>query len=447
MTTTTKEPRGSEKFLLAGRDVPWGKASLAIAANWIWAPALFVAAQQGYQHGWVGVFWFTVPNVLCLVLFGFVFKRAREVFPDGVTLSGLASKQYSSRVQKVYLGTLAGLATCSLAVQMVAGGAVLAELTPIPYPVITLALAVVAVAYSVRSGLSASLVAKVIGMSLIALLGVGLALTTLGVAGLGTLAEGLTGIGRDMTSLTSGAGTGVFWAFGLSTSIGLISGPFGDQSFWQIGFSIRSAREARRAFLVGAGIFALAPLGMSILGFLAAGASLKVDDPQLTNLTALLHWLPGWVVVPFVIYIVAGLLSTLDSQLCSVSSLVGHDLSKGRAPASAVRYGRMAMIFFAVLAVLIANLPGIAVVQLFIFYGTLRASTLVPTILAVYLPAERLNEKVTFWSILSALVLALPVSAYGNLTGTVPAIVEGSLAVIAISGVPSVIAALRPPRA
>lgn len=108
-------------FLLAGRKAGWVKTGFSIAATWIWAPALFVAAQQGYEHGWVGVFWFTVPNVACLVVFAWFAQRARRMFPEGFTLSSAAGSMYSTRVQKLYLVALVGLAVCSFAVQLLAG--------------------------------------------------------------------------------------------------------------------------------------------------------------------------------------------------------------------------------------------------------------------------------------------------------------------------------------
>src|SRR5699024_9541520 len=75
-----------EGFLLGNRQVGWVRSGFSIAATWIWAPALFVAAQQGYENGWVGVFWFTVPNVACLMIFAWFARRARDRFPDGFTL-------------------------------------------------------------------------------------------------------------------------------------------------------------------------------------------------------------------------------------------------------------------------------------------------------------------------------------------------------------------------
>ena len=69
--------RGHQKnraeFLVAGRSLGVWLAALSIAASWIWAPALFVASQKAYDQGLPGVFWFTFPNVLSLVLVGYPF--------------------------------------------------------------------------------------------------------------------------------------------------------------------------------------------------------------------------------------------------------------------------------------------------------------------------------------------------------------------------------------
>lgn len=250
-------------------------------------------------------------------------------------------------------------------------------------------------------------------------------------AGLGNVAAGLAGVEGNMTSLITGPGAGVFWSFGLATSIGLLSGPFGDQSFWQRAWAIREG-EVKRAFVVGAGIFAIVPLTMSVLGFAAAGSGLVVNNPQLTNLEAILHWLPGWVVVPFLFFILSGLTSTLDSNLCSVASLAGHDLTD--APDKVVRNARWAMVALAVAATLLANLPGLAIVQLFVFYGTLRASTLLPTVLMLSW-RKAIHEAGVFWGVVAALAVGVPLAAYGNLLGGgVPFIVGGALATLALSG-------------
>lgn len=418
-------------YLVADRQVGWRPAAFSIAATWIWAPALFVAAQQGYTNGWVGVFWFTVPNVACLVVFAFFAARIRRKYPEGFTLSGYVRDRLSSRAHKAYLVAFGLLAVCSFAVQLLAGGLIVATLTGLPFLLVTLILTGTVVAYSLRSGLGASIRTDYAQMVIIAVVGLVLAPWVVLEAGLGTVAAGLTGVEGNMTSLITGPGAGVFWSFGLATSIGLLSGPFGDQSFWQRAWAVKE-RDVKKAFVAGAAIFAVVPLTMSLLGFAAAGSGVLVDNPQLTNLQAILQWLPAWTVIPFLWFILSGLTSTLDSNLCSVASLAGHDLT--RADHNVVRNARWAMVLLAVVATALANAPGLLIVQLFVFYGTLRASTLLPTVLMLSW-RKAIHEAGVFWGVVAALAVGVPLAAYGNILGGGPAfIVGGALATLALSG-------------
>ena len=76
-----------ESYLVANRKLNSTEAGFSIAATWIWAPALFVASQQAYNNGWVGVFYFTVPNILTLVLFAYLGQKVRNKYKKAFTLS------------------------------------------------------------------------------------------------------------------------------------------------------------------------------------------------------------------------------------------------------------------------------------------------------------------------------------------------------------------------
>lgn len=65
----TKKEKNVERFCVGSRSENWLMSALSIAATWIWAPALFVSTEKAYSTGWVGLFWFLVPNALCLVIF------------------------------------------------------------------------------------------------------------------------------------------------------------------------------------------------------------------------------------------------------------------------------------------------------------------------------------------------------------------------------------------
>ncbi len=78
------------------------QSAMSIAATWIWAPALFVSAEKAYINGVVGVFWFLVPNILCLLIFIPYALKIREQMPKGYTLAGYMEYKYSKRVGNVY---------------------------------------------------------------------------------------------------------------------------------------------------------------------------------------------------------------------------------------------------------------------------------------------------------------------------------------------------------
>lgn len=65
----TKKENNIEKFCVGNRNAGWMVSALSIAATWIWAPALFTSTENAYIKGFAGLFWFLVPNVLCLILF------------------------------------------------------------------------------------------------------------------------------------------------------------------------------------------------------------------------------------------------------------------------------------------------------------------------------------------------------------------------------------------
>lgn len=367
----TKKEKNVERFCVGSRSENWLMSALSIAATWIWAPALFVSTEKAYSTGWVGLFWFLVPNALCLVIFIPFAKKIRKEMPEGMTLSGYMKEKYKSDgVKRVYLFQLIGLSVLSTGVQLLAGSQILSAVTGISFKTMTILLACIAISYSLFSGIKASMLTDAIQM--VFMLVACSLFVIFGVRNTGTLGiiQGLSGISGDCTTLFSGKGVEIFLAFGLPTTIGLLSGPFGDQSFWQRVFAVKKEKLGR-AFLLGAVLFAVVPLSMGILGFMGAGAGYQAQNLGIINFELIRHFFPSWAVLPFLFMIVSGLLSTVDSNLCAVSSLT-TDIAGGKD----IRKTRSAMAVLLIAGILIANIPGITVTHLFLFYGTLRASTL-----------------------------------------------------------------------
>lgn len=425
----TRKENDIEKFCVGNRNTSWMVSALSVAATWIWAPALFTSTENAYTKGFAGLFWFLVPNVLCLILFIPFAKKIREEMPEGITLSGyMYGKYHSKAVKNTYLFQLSALSALSTGVQLLAGSKILSMLTGIPFAVMTVIMAVIAFSYSQFSGIKASILTDAVQMVFMLTVSIGFAV--FGVkngGGFETLITGLGGAAGDAGSLFSKRGWEIFLGFGLPTTIGLISGPFGDQCFWQRAFCVKKDRIGR-AFLVGALLFGIVPLSMGILGFVGAGMEFVAADTGIINFELISTLFPAWAVIPFLFMIVSGLLSTIDSNLCAISSLT-TDISKKKT----LRKTKSAMVLLLAVGIAVANIPGLTVTHLFLMYGTLRAATLLPTIFT--LKGVKLTSQGVVAGIISALIIGLPIFGYGNIQGIAAYKTAGSLLTVILSGV------------
>lgn len=422
----TKNERNIESFCVGNRNTGPLMSALSIAATWIWAPALFTSAENAYSKGFAGLFWFLVPNIVCLILFIPFAVRIRQEMPEGITLSGYMYSKYKSlAVRNIYLFQLGALSVLSTAVQLLAGSKILSLLTDIPFWVMIVIIAVIAFSYAQFSGIRASILTDSIQM--LFMLAISICFVYFGLKdGIQPLIQGIGGINKDGRSLFSSKGAEIFMGFGLPATIGLISGPFGDQSFWQRAFCVRKDKVGT-AFFVGAILFGIVPLSMGILGFIGAGIGYRALDVGTVNFEIINMLFPKWVVIPFLFMIISGLLSTIDSNLCAVSSLTTDILkTKGIGKIKA------AMILLLLLGIIIANIPGLTVTHLFLFYGTLRASTLLPTVLT--LKGVKLSPTGVVAGVFAALVIGLPIFAYGNINNIAIYKTIGSLVTVILSG-------------
>lgn len=431
-----KREQTKEEFLVANRCAPWLLTAFSMAATWVWAPSMFTAAEKAYTQGFAGVFWFVVPNVLTLVLFAFFANKMRKLRPEGWTFSDYIREKYSNRAHNMFLVESFGLQICSLAVQLLAGATIFHKVTGLPFFWTTIILVSIPLLYSLTRGIRGNIASDFVKMGFIAIvLLLGLPIMTSN-AGADTFFNGLGGLTGEYRHLFDSTGIAVMLSFGLPTTIGLLSGTFGDQMFWQRVFCVRP-NHVKRTMVTAAFIFAIVPVSLSCFGFFAAGAHLPIADTQLVNVGAVIAFTPKWFLYLFFLLILSGLISTVDSILCAVSSVAGHDIvnrieEKTGRKLDSVAIARITMVLVSICAVCVANIPGITITYLFLFYGTLRSSVMLPTIFAI--KGYKMSESGLFYGILASLAVGLPIFAIGNLNGWVPMIVSGSLLTIGLSG-------------
>src|SRR3989338_2601239 len=434
-----------EGFLVAGRNVPWWLNGPSIAASWIFAGALFVSVQMAYEKGLAGIFWFTFPNVIALGLFAIVGTKIRERFHSGFTLPEFILRTLDSRrVHKLILIPFFFGQLVAVAFNVVAGGAIVSFLTGIPLTTVMIILIIITLTYTMISGLEASIVTDFVQLVFI-ILGITIIVpwAIFSAGGPSAVATGLSGLHgtRDIFD------PAIAFSFGLVSSIGLISQTLTDQQYWQRVFASKS-KDLKRAFLFGAILFAIVPLGLSSLGFLAANQDLGIalppeTDMALIGIITIKNLIHVSVAAVYMVIMLSGLTSTIDSAMAATASLWVTDgapyftkKSMTGDPKIAIRQARFAMIGISMaglaLAYLAHSVAGFGLKQLFLISISVAASTSVPVLFVLYY--NKVSERGVFWGVLLSLLIGMPLFIYANYINNEILIALASLSMITISG-------------
>jgi len=456
--------RSIQGFLVAGRNVKWWLGAVSIAASWIWAPALFVSVQQAYQQGLAGIFWFTFPNIIALLIFIWLAPKIRAKMPYGYTLPQyIKYRLQSEKVHKIYLLPYFFYQLMAVTVQLFAGGTLVSLLTGIPLLNTMLIMLVIVLVYSFISGLESSIVTDFIQFIII-FVGIIIVIPWVisSAGGWSAVSAGFGGVSGNFRNIFD---PGVAFSFGIVTAIGLIAGAISDQQYWQRAFAIKK-KNLVPSFAFGAIIFGIVPVVLSSLGFLAANSASGISlptgvDVSMIGIATVSEFLPAGVLVLFVIMLLSALFSTLDSGLNATSSLFVTDVMKftdrekeimkkfdkkidlseeeeqlhKKIDRKGVQGSRWAMFIIGLLGLLVAlaanYIPGFGLQQLWWVFNTIAACVVVPTILSLYW--NKLDARGVFWGVLTAFVIGIPLFVYGNVINNPFWIVGSSLFIIAIS--------------
>ena len=362
----------NSNFILYKNASDWTYAA-SIASTWVWAPALFVASSKAFLTGATGFLWFLIPNVLTLVLFAVIATYASS----GFSLTDVISK---AGKPQVYLHGVMSIALLlgSTAVQLTGLYTLVAEWFSLSKATTSIAISCVALAMVYSGGLKSCIrtdLVKYIILLVCGLLLAGNAVST------GTF-NGFSGY-LEPTFMQETL------AFGITTAIGLFTAPYVDQTFWQRVHSIERKRIVP-IFCKAALLFALVPIMFGTVGFFSTG------DAAWSIATAT----EGVWSCVLGIGVFAALLSTLDSNLCSISAFTWN---KDKNDASNVNLSRLAMIGLLLVSNILFISTDYSITQWFLLYGTLRTCAFVPTVLIIF---DRYDAKRLFIGTLIAAVVA-----------------------------------------
>jgi len=375
---------------------------------------------QAYTKGLPGIFWFTAPNILCFFVFTLIAIRLRRLIPNGYSFPDfIAEKRFPNqkRTHLAYLAVYFGYQLGAIVINSLAGGSLLYAISGLNIQLAIVLFAAIPLAYTLGTGLKASIITDAIQMLMV--LGITFVLVPwclIESGGLNSVSQGVGGIDGTHSSLFD---PWIAFAIGIPMTLGLISGPIGDQMFFQRAMAT-DERNIAKTFIYGALLFSIVPILLSLLGFIAVPlvqqGLIQIQDPQIVGLEVITYLLPKVAVYAFTFMAFAGLLSTIDSSMVAISSLATVDiyrryLNPGATDAALLKFSRLSMIGLTALG------SGIALLQpkllwVFLIYGALASAGFFPIVLSLYW--KKLSARGAFWAISLSLLIGTPLSIYAN---------------------------------
>jgi SSS family solute:Na+ symporter len=348
----SRRSRTEADYLLAGRRLNLGLASFMVFATWFGAEACIGAAGKVYAEGLGGSIADPFAYTICLLLMGFVF--AVPLWRRGLTtLADLFRQRYSPGVERLAVLLMVPTSVIWAAAQVRALGQVISATSTFDVELAIAIAAGVVVVYTVYGGLFANAVTDLVqGIALM----IGLIVLLVVILQVSGGSEVFSRIEPDRLQFTGGPDASFLtqlekWAIP-------VIGSALAQELVAIMLGSRSAQTARRAALLGGGIYFLFGLIPVAIGLIALPLLPNLAEPeQLLPRLAQAHLST----LPFILFIgamTAAILSTVSAALLAAAALTEHNLVVPLAPAltplAKVRIARTAVALFGLIAYLLA---------------------------------------------------------------------------------------------
>jgi len=386
-----------EHFLVADRKVGGLFGAFAVAASWIWAPALFVSTQVGYQWGYSGLFWFTLPNMLALMLFAPVANRIRHVLPTGFSYIGfIRNKGGYFRELQLFIQLLVQVLCC--AIQLTAGAELITLISGTSYTAIICVMVAAPLCYCLIAGLVSSVLIDCIKYFVI-IGSIGLIYLNL------PLSHNIPALIHckfnpfDQTMLLQ---------FGLASCLTLIFGIFSNHQQWQRAFAADYS-QVRKIFSSAGFLHGIVTFSLGTLGVLIYQSGYVTHHLQTVGAEYIAQNMVPFFLATFIVMVLSGLCATIGSAMCAFGSLYATEIATKQDPVIA---SRQAIVVLSILAALVAIFR-VPLITLWMFCGFIRLGTATPTIGSIF--SKKLSGKVGTVAIITSIVVSTPLFIYGSI--------------------------------
>ena len=409
----SRKQENADDYMTAGNRIGFGVSAASMTATWIWASSMYASVTAGYTYGVSGPIHYGLWGAL-MILFIYPFgKRIRKVAPRAHTLAEVMYARHGRSSQVMLAGSNVLGSVISLTSNFIAGGAIIAMLSPLSFGAGILIIAGGVLLYTLWSGFRASVLtdfAQVMAMLGAAVVIIPAVFFLAG--GPSMFAEGVAA-GNVTPQQESFFSSDAFMNQGAPYIAAVLAYAIGNQTIAQRLFAVREDL-IKPTFVTATVGYGATVIGVGMLGVMALYLGVEPMGGDVNNLMPQMvgTYLPVALVALAFVMIIGSLSSTADSDLAALSSIVMTDFygqSVGRKnvdPKLMLLIGRITMIVATGLALYFAT-ARFNILDLLVFVGALWGCLVFPVIASFYW--KKVTNRAFTLSVIAALVVFLPV--------------------------------------
>ncbi|ODQ96138.1 sodium:proline symporter [Dietzia alimentaria] len=407
-----RKDENADNYMTAGHRIGFGISAASMTATWIWASSMYASVNSGYLYGVSGPIHYGLWGAL-MILFIYPFgRRIRKVAPQAHTLAEVMFARHGRSSQLMLAGSNILGSVISLTSNFIAGGALIAMLSPFSFMQGIIVIAAGVLLYTLWSGFRASVLtdfAQVLAMLGAVIIIVPSMFFFLG--GVEVFSSGAANLTPQQSNFFS---SDAFLNQGAPYIAAVLAYAIGNQTIAQRLFAVREDL-IKPTFITATIGYGATIIGIGMVGVLALYAGIDPVDGDPNNILPQVaaEYLPGVLVAVFFIMIIGSLSSTADSDLSAMSSIAMTDVygqslrSKGKVPnpRTMLIVGRLTMVVATAAALVFANIR-FNILDLLVFVGALWGALVFPVIASFYW--KKVTNMAFTVSVLAALAVFLP---------------------------------------
>ncbi|HZY65048.1 MAG TPA: hypothetical protein VFE21_04135 [Rubrobacteraceae bacterium] len=405
-----------EDYITARGSIGAVMAAVTLVASGMGAWILFGPAEAATWGGLPAILGYSLGSAAPLLAFILLGRRIRRVMPEGHTLTEYVFHRYGRGMYVFTLFVMMFYMFIFLAAEITGMSLVANLIADVPLWITALIVILSTLAYTAYGGLRASIFTDAVQTALVLPL---LALVAVAgyflLGGFEPTAAGIADVAPQLVQWGNIAGL----EGALTFLIAILAANLFHQGYWQRIYAVRDQQALQKGFLIAAVVVVPIVFVAGLFGIAAVGLG-RAETPSVALFGVLLQVMPVWLAIGLVLLGLALVMSSADTLLNGIASIVAVDLRRAM-PGSRTRFllgaSRISTLLLAVPLLWIAA-QGYSVLYLLLLADLVCAAAVFPVFYGLY--SERYTGRAAILGTLAGLVA-------GGFLFPGPAMTRGSL--------------------